>query len=67
MEILFVKREIKIKSYELSFYTKIENTQSTMYEKKLMQRELLGMKLGYSISGGSNSCHDFGNELCIIY
>jgi len=28
-----------------------------MYEKKLMQRELLGMKLGYSISGGSNSCH----------
>ena len=67
MQILFVKREIKIKSYELSFYTKIEKTQSTMYEKKLMQRELSGMKLGYSISGGSNGCHDFGNELCIIY
>lgn len=67
MEILFVKREIKIKSYELSFYTKIEKTQSTMYEKKLMQRELLGMKSGYSISGGPNGCHDLGNELCITY
>lgn len=46
LQILFVKREIKIRSYELSFYTKIEKTQITMNEKKVDAKIIVRNKIG---------------------